>query len=139
VLSALLAKADVTREAAQLEAVAAEHRERMREQELEADLARQQRAAIAERERAAIVLDTRRIEGALEAELVRMQREAHVDLSDARLRELTLERTVPELGKALAGAVDQLHITTTEANVARLLDVASDALANVGRTRPSPP
>ncbi len=163
-LSALLAKDEVSREAARLETdrqsaaeqarralmheeearLAAErerevdaraHRDRVLEQELLADLARRQRAVMAERERAVVSLETRRVECALEAELVRAHREAHVDLSDARLRELALTQTLPEVAKALVGAVDRINISTSETSVARLFEAGTDALATLASSR----
>jgi hypothetical protein len=86
---------------------------------------------MAERERAEISLETRRVEGALEAELVRLHREAHVDLSDARLRELAITQTLPEVANALVGAIDHVHVTTSEASVARLFEAGTDALATL--------
>jgi hypothetical protein len=163
-LAALVAKDEVSREASRLEAarqsaaektrralmqeeearlsaererdvLARAHKDRVKEQELLAELDRQQRTALAERERATVALETRRIEGALQADLVRMDREAHVDLTDARLRELMLTRTLPEVTKALANAVDHVNVTTTEASMARLVEAGTEALSALARPR----
>jgi regulator of protease activity HflC (stomatin/prohibitin superfamily) len=162
-LEALRAKDEVTREASRLEAARdataeqsrralmqeeearlvferkraleiREHADLVKTRDLEAELARKQRTVEAERERALVALDTRRLEGALSAELVRLDREAHVDLSDARLREIALTRTVPELAKGLSGAVSKLEIVSTDASVARLVEAGTRALSSLGKT-----
>lgn len=107
------------------------HADRLERDQHETKLAMKAREAAAERERAEIELETRRRKGELEAELSRMQREAVADLSDARLRELALTKTLPELATALKGAIGTVHVTTTDASLGRLLDGGSELLAGL--------
>src|SRR5262249_2723279 len=76
------------------------HQDRLEDRRQEADLARKQREAEASRDRAAIETETRRRAAQVDADVVRMEREAHVDLSDARLHELMLTQTLPEVASA---------------------------------------
>jgi regulator of protease activity HflC (stomatin/prohibitin superfamily) len=93
---------------------ARKHEDALALSRLEAELARARRAAEAERERVAIEVETRRRAAAMEAELVRMQREAHVDLSEARLRELYLVQTMPEVARAFRDSFGRVHLTQTQ-------------------------
>lgn len=92
---------------------AAEHAERMAERQQVADLTLKQRRAEADRARAAIELAARREAGELEAALERMKREAATDLSEARLREISLTQTMPQLAQAFRGSFDRINVTTT--------------------------
>jgi flotillin len=92
------------------------HEDELSAQRLEAELGRARRKAEADRERAAIELAARREAGETEAELVRIARAAHEDLSDARLREILLTETMPELARAFRGSFDRVHVTQTNGN-----------------------
>lgn len=107
------------------------HTDDLLRQEHEAKIEREQRAVLAARARAEVELDTRRQAAEVAAETTRLERAAHVDLSEARLRELMLTRTVPEVAIALKGAIERVHVTTTDANVARLFEVGSEMLAGL--------
>lgn len=90
-----------------------EHEDDLARQRLDADLARQRRKAEADRERATIELESKREEGETEAALVRLQRAAQSDLSEARLREVLLTETMPEVARAFRGSFDRVHVTST--------------------------
>jgi hypothetical protein len=130
-LDALRAEQEVARarERFELDRTAADAQ--LHEQRVHAELALRRQSAEAERERVAIELDVKRSIATVEADVVRMQREAEADLSDARLREILLTRTVPEVAASLRGMVDRVHITTTDANVGRLLDAGADVIAGL--------
>ncbi len=113
------------------EAEARAHADELLRQEHEAALEREQRAVMAARTRADVELETRRKTAEVAAETVRMERAAHVDLTEARLRELLMTRTLPEVAIALKGAVERVHVTTTDANVARLFEVGSEVVAGL--------
>jgi flotillin len=89
------------------------HEDALAAQRLEAELARARRKAEADRERAEIELAAQREAGETEAALLRLRRAAHEDLSEARLREITLTETMPELARAFRGSFDRVHLTTT--------------------------
>lgn len=89
------------------------HEDELARQRLEAELARAQRRAEADRERAAVELTARREAGEAEAALVRLGRAAREDLSEARLREIMLTETMPEVARAFRGSFDRVHLTTT--------------------------
>ncbi len=130
-LDALRAGQEVARERERFDLDRAAAEAQLRERKEQAELSLRRQAAEAERERAAIDLDVKRSSAALEADVVRMRRAAEGDLSDARLREILLTRTVPEVAASLRGMVDRVHITTTDANVGRLFDVGAEVLAGL--------
>jgi len=101
-LEALLAETRVAEQRAKAEAT-----------KQEADLARQRRKAEADRERGAVENAAKEATAALDAEIARKAREAHVDLSEARLREIMITQTMPEIAKAFRGSFDRVHVTTT--------------------------
>lgn len=111
------------------------HAELLRARELEESIAQRAQEAEAERRHAEVEGETRRKRGELEAELVRLARAAHADLSEARLREIALTETVPEVATALRGMIESVHVTTTDANVGRLLEVGTDVLAGLLQRR----
>jgi flotillin len=129
-LEALLARDNVAREQARLEAeqrrrAEQARRELMAEEEarLEAERRREAdarahtdalalRAQEAERARASIELAARREAGELEAELVRLERAARVDLTEARLREVLMTETMPAMANAFRGSFDRINLTT---------------------------
>jgi len=140
-LEALLAESHVAEERARLEAerrrteeqtrralmaeeesrIAAERRRteeaRRHEDDLlrerqEAALSRAQRQAEADRARGAIELEAKRAAATLEAELLRQAREAHVDLSESRLREIMITQTMPEVARAFRESFGRVNVTT---------------------------
>ena len=140
-LEALLAESHVAEERARLEAerrrteeqtrralmaeeesrIAAERRRaeeaRRHEDDLlrerqEAALSRAQRQAEADRARGVVDLEAKRAAAALEAELVRQHREAHVDLSESRLREIMITQTMPEVARAFRESFGRVNVTT---------------------------
>jgi len=113
------------------EAEARAHADDLLRQQHEAGLDREQRAVMAARARADVELETQRKTAEVAAEAVRLERSAHVDLSEARLRELMLTRTLPEVAVALKGAIERVHVTTTDANVSRLFEVGSEMVAGL--------
>jgi flotillin len=92
------------------------HDDELARRSLEAELARARRTAEAERERAAIDLEARREAGETEATLERLRRAAHEDLSEARLREVLLTQTMPEVARAFRGSFDRVNVTATNGN-----------------------
>lgn len=89
------------------------HEDDLAAQRLEAELARARRRAEADRERAEIELAARREAGETEALLIRQSRAAHEDLTDARLREILITETMPELARAFRASFDRVHVSTT--------------------------
>lgn len=89
------------------------HEDELARARLEAELARERRRAEADRERAAIELDAQRQAGETQAALVRTTRAAHEDLSEARLQELLVTQTMPEIARAFRGSFDRVNVTTT--------------------------
>ena len=71
------------------------HDDELADQRQAADLERARRRAEADRERAAIELAAKREAGETDAALLRGARAAHVDLSEARLREIMLVESAP--------------------------------------------
>jgi hypothetical protein len=160
-LSALVAKDQVAREEARLEAerrraaeqtrrelmteeeqrLSAErrreeerlaHREAMEKRQTEAELRLLHDKAEADRARARIELETRREAGELEVELSRKNREAQKeDLSDARLTELMLTDTLPRVAEAFRGSFDRIHVTTAGGDGANLLAFLTSGLDQV--------
>jgi len=109
----------------------AEQRARVDAEKQEADLARQRRKAEADRERAAIENAAREAAAALDAEIAKKAREAHVDLSEARLREIMITQTMPEIAKAFRGSFDRVHVTSTNGNGSELLGFLTAGLDQV--------
>lgn len=89
------------------------HEDALAAHRLDAELARARRKAEADHERAAIEIAQQRARGEAEAELVRVRRAAYVDPSEARLREIMLTETMPELAKAFRGTFDKVQIVST--------------------------
>lgn len=97
----------------QREVEAAAHAERIAERKQAAELALARQRLEADREQAAIELAMRREAGELEAELERTKRAAATDLSEARLREISLTVTAPRIAEAFRGSFDRINVTTT--------------------------
>jgi len=108
---------------------ARKHEDELARQRLEAELARQRRKAEADKERMAIELASRREAGETEAALVRAKRAAYVDLSEARLREILVTETMPEIARAFRGSFDRVNVTTT--NGSEMLGFLSSGLDQV--------
>jgi flotillin len=115
---------------------ARKHEDEIANQRLEAELGRQRRKAEADRERAAIDLEAKREAGETEAALLRATRAAHVDLSEARLREIMLTETMPEVARAFRGSFDRVNLTATSGSeVVGLLSAGLDqVLAVTGKS-----
>jgi len=109
----------------------AEQRARVDAAKQEADLARQRRKAEADRERAAIENTAKEAAAALDAEIAKKAREAHVDLSEARLREIMITQTMPEIARAFRGSFDRVHVTSTNGNGSELLGFLTAGLDQV--------
>ena len=103
-------------------------------QRLEAELARQRRKAEADRERAAIELEAKREAGETDAALLRLERAAHEDLSEARLREVLLTETMPEVARAFRGSFDRVNVTSTNGSeMFGFLSAGLDQVLSVAR------
>jgi hypothetical protein len=102
------------------------HDDELRARALEAELARARRKAEADRERALVELAAKREAAETEAAVVELQRRAHADLSDARLREIMLTQTMPELARAFRGTFDQVNVTSTSSDPFALLSAGVD-------------
>jgi len=89
------------------------HEDDLATQRQEAELDRAKRKAEADRARAQIDLAAKKEAGATEADLLRLHRAAYADLSEARLREILLTETMPDLAKAFRNSFDRIHVTTT--------------------------
>jgi flotillin len=110
------------------------HDDELAAQRLEAELARARQRAEADRERAAIELSARREAGELEAALSRLGREAQGDLSEARLREILLTQTMPEIARAFRESFDRVHVTAgSGADVFGFLTAGLDQVLAVAR------
>lgn len=109
----------------------AEQRARVDAEKQEAELARQRRKAEADRERGAIDNAAKESTAALDAEIARKAREAHVDLSEARLREIMITQTMPEIARAFRGSFDRVHVTSTNGNGSELLGFLTAGLDQV--------
>jgi len=105
------------------------HADRLLAVALDAEIDRARRATEAAREKAAIELDAERARRELEAALARLEREACADLSEARLREIMLTRTLPEVAVALRGVASEVRVTTSDVHVARLFELGGEWLA----------
>lgn len=110
-------------------AEARQHEDDLAAQRLDAELARARRKAEADRERQEIELDARRRDGEVQAALARLARAADDDLSEARLREVLLTETVPEVARALRGTFEHVNLTATNAGeVAAVVATGLDRL-----------
>jgi len=109
----------------------AEQRARVDAEKQEAELARARRKAEADRERSVIENAAKEASAALDAEIARKAREAHVDLSEARLREIMITQTMPEIARAFRGSFDRVHVTSTNGNGSELLGFLTAGLDQV--------
>jgi hypothetical protein len=92
------------------------HDDELAARQLEAELSRARRKAEADRERSAIELAARREAGEVEAALLAASRAAYGDLSEARLREILITETMPELARAFRASFDRVHVTAGTGN-----------------------
>ena len=87
-------------------------------------------------ERAEIELAAKRAAGETDAALVRLARGAHDDLSEARLREVMLTETMPEIARAFRGSFDRINVTSTNGSeMLGFLSAGLDQVMTVARTR----
>ena len=120
----------------------ADERARIDMEKQEAELGRQRRKAEADRERSVIENAAKEAAAALDAEIARKAREAHVDLSEARLREIMITQTMPEIARAFRGSFDRVHVTSTNGNGSELLGFLTaglDQVLAIGGARGSGP
>jgi flotillin len=132
------------REKLALDALIAEngvkHDDELANQRLEAELGRRRRTAEADRERAAIDLEAKREAGETEAALLRAKRAAHIDLTEARLREIMLTETMPEVARAFRGSFDRVNVTSTNGSeVLGFLSAGLDQVLAVARENGAKP
>lgn len=132
-LDAMVAHDKVLREQARLDA----EQHRVAEEVRQALMAGEEARIVAERRRALEAraheealeqraLAAKRAAGELEAEMTRLQRSAHTDLTDGRMRELLLTETLPCLATAFRETFDRVNVTTTDASLAALLSAGID-------------
>jgi hypothetical protein len=78
----------------------------------------------------------RREAGETDAALARLGRAAHVDLSEARVREVLLTETMPEVARAFRGSFDRVNVTATNGSeMLGLLSAGLDQVLAVARER----
>ncbi len=130
-LEALLAETRVTEERARIESERRRTAEQAAREAQEAELARARRKAEADRERGEIDNDAKRSAAELESALERAAREAHVDLSDARLREIMITRTMPEVARAFRDSFGRVNVISTQGSAGELLGFLTAGLDQV--------
>lgn len=111
------------------------HEDALAAERLEAELARARRRAEADQERERIEIAARREAGEAEAALVRMRRQAYEDLSEARLREITLTETMPELARAFRGSFERINVTTTSSEPLAFLSAGIEQVMSAVRQK----
>jgi flotillin len=82
-----------------------------------------------------IELETRREAGELEAALQRLQRDALGDLSEARLTEVMLTETLPNVANAFRGSFDRVTVTSTDGNLFAFLSAGLEQVMGVAKSR----
>jgi flotillin len=113
---------------------ARKHEDALAAQRLEAELTRARRKAEADREREAIELAAKREAGETEAALLRAERAAYEDLSEARLREIMLTETMPEVARAFRGSFDKVHLSSgNQAELFGFLSAGVDHVMSLSR------
>jgi len=119
------------------DAEAREHKAAMEKGTQDAELRRLHDRTEAERARAQIELATKREAGELEAELERLSRSAETDLSEARLSELMLTQTLPQVANAFRGSFERVNVTTTDggSNLFAFLSAGLDQVMDVAKKR----
>lgn len=137
-LQALRAQESVVREQARQRAEQQAQEQALVERAQQADLARQRAKAEADRERQALELAMKREAGELEAELERLKRGAHVDLTEAQLTEIMLTKTLPTMAQAFRGSFDRVNIVQTGTESGALfgfLTASIDHVLDVAKAR----
>jgi uncharacterized membrane protein YqiK len=92
----------------------ARHAESLLRERLDAELLRAMRKAEVDRERGTIEIESRLASARAEAAIIREAREAHVDLTEARLREIMMTQTMPDVAKAFRDSFGRVNVTTTQ-------------------------
>ncbi len=96
----------------------AAHGEQLHRVEQLADIAREEARAASHLRTSELRTEADRVAGVVQAEVQRLEREAHDTVSQARLQELLLTRTLPEVAAAFRDSFD--HITVTGGDMAFL-------------------
>ena len=107
------------------------HEDDLAARQLEAELARAIRKAEADRARAAVELAARREAAEVEAAILASSRAAYGDLSEARLREIMITETMPEIARAFRGSFDRVNVTATNGNAGELFGFLSAGVDHV--------
>jgi regulator of protease activity HflC (stomatin/prohibitin superfamily) len=123
---ALVAEERVLEERTKREAERHAHEDALAARRLEAELARARLKAEADRERAQIDLAAKREAAEADAAIVEMERKARCDLSEARLREIMLTDTMPELARAFRGTFERVNVVSTSADPFAFLSAGID-------------
>jgi regulator of protease activity HflC (stomatin/prohibitin superfamily) len=147
-LEALKAREKVMREEERQREERLAHEQMLAQRAHQAELARLRERTEAERERQAIELAGKREAGELDAELERLKRSAHVDLTEAQLTEIMLTQTLPTMAQAFRGSFERVNIVQTSgeggalfgfltASIDHVLDTASSRGVRIpGRRQP---
>lgn len=118
------------------QAEALEHKQALERRTQDAELQRLRDRAEGERERSQIELATKREAGELGAELARIERMAHSDLSEARLQEIMLTETMPAIAEAFRGSFDRVNVTSGDgSNLFAFLSAGLDQVMEVAQKR----
>ena len=89
----------------------AAHDERISRIEQEAEISREEAAATSDMRTAELRAEAERVAGAVRAELLRLERSAQDQVSQARLQELMLTQTLPEVARAFRESFDRITVT----------------------------
>jgi flotillin len=112
---ALMAEEEARMSAERLRAEASQkHEATLARERQEAELLRTLRKADVDRARGEIEIESRRAASQADADIIRQLREAHIDLTDARLREIMITKTMPEVAKAFRDSFGRVNVTTTQ-------------------------
>lgn len=112
------------------------HDDDLASRRLQAELERARTKAEADRERALIELAARREAAETDAAVIEMQRKAHCDLTEPRLREIMLTSTMPELARAFRGTFERVNVTSTNSDPFAFVSAGIDhVLAAVNQTK----
>lgn len=107
------------------------HEDELAARRLEGELARARRKAEADRERTAIELAAKREAADAEAAMIAATRAAYGDLTEARLREIMITETMPELARAFRGSFDRVHVTATNGDGSDIFGFLSAGMDHV--------
>ncbi len=89
----------------------AAHEEQLKQVGQLAEIAREEARAASKLRRAELDAEAERLGGVVRAELIRLERGAHDEISRARLQELLLTETLPEVARAMRDSFDQVTLT----------------------------